>query len=163
MPDHNEPFPDHVKRLAQEQGRSPTKVVEDAHREDVRGTSSDLFKRVRRGELPLRRTLIESIAAELKVPPWTFKEWRPLAVRDAVDLQPGRVDNALKNLAAIENGASGEEIAEMISSAIEPAGARPPAPGGELGRRIAGPRTSDGSPQHKQRRRAGGSPSGNGA
>jgi hypothetical protein len=163
MPDNYEPFAQHVERLAHERGRGLTKVLEDAHREDVRGTSPDLFKRVRRGELPLRRPLIESIAVELKVSPWTFPEWRLLAVREAIDPQPGRVGDALRNLKAIENGATGEEIAEMIRSAIAPAGAPPPAPGGELGRRIANPRTSDENPQRKQPRRAGGSQPGNGA
>lgn len=124
--DDDEPFAQHVERLARERERGLTKVLEDAHREDVRGTSPDLFKRVRRGELPLRRPLIESIALVLKVPPWTFPEWRLLAAREAIDPQPGRVGEALRNLRAIENGATGEEIAEMIRPAITPVGAADP-------------------------------------
>lgn len=104
----------------------------------VHGTSRDLFKLVKKGESPPRRPLVEAYAHVLGLDPWAFNEWRMLAIRDAVDPQPGQLDQALANLKAIESGATNQEIAEMIGSAIRPAGDGDPDASSEALRTLAG-------------------------
>jgi hypothetical protein len=86
----------------------------------VHGTSRDLFKLVKKGESPARRPLVEAYAHVLGIDPWVFNEWRLLAIRDAVDPQPGQLDQALANAKRIESGITNKQLAILVGSAIEP-------------------------------------------
>lgn len=131
-------FIERVYARVKEHGLKIGEVQSAADVKGVNGTSRDLFKLVKKEEAPARRPLVEAYAFALEVDPWFFDEWRLLAIRDAIDPQPGYLDQALANLKAIEGGATNEEIAAMVEPAIAPAGVGAPIAPSAPVQRLAG-------------------------
>lgn len=119
------PFPEQLRHLAEQSGRSVGGVAYQAYSPDGRGTSPDTLRKVMAGKRKLNDALIEAVAEVLGVPPEVFVEYRLSKLRQSLDESVVGFSEAVARLELIEaalNVAAGtreERLAEGLVREIE--------------------------------------------